>query len=45
MYIIKLPGNVIYAVFGQAKSDSQNVASRQQVITATYEKLTQAAEV
>lgn len=31
--------------FGQAKSDGQSVASRQQALTATYERLVQAAEV
>jgi len=34
-----------HSVFGPVKSESHNVASRQQAITTTYEKLVQAAEV
>ncbi len=34
----------VFAGFG-AKSDSQNVASKQQSVTSTYEKLLAAAEV
>ena len=35
----------VYVAFGQGKSDGQSVASRQQALTATYERLLQAAEV
>ena len=34
-----------FIAFGQAKPDGQSVASRQQALTATYERLVQAAEV
>ena len=49
-YILRSLANIVgilyvLTAFGQAKSDSQSVASRQQALTATYERLLQAAEV
>ena len=36
---------ILILVFGQTKPEGQSVASRQQTLTTTYEKLVQAAEV
>ena len=44
-YLIVINNLYVYVAFGQIKSDGQSVASRQQALTATYERLVQAAEV